>query len=111
MNIDEQIEVMQAYRDGKTIQVVTSVENFKDGKVQEFNKEADRGATRTFNFTYSKYRVKPEQREFWLVMSLSPGLPKPMARMTESGAKTTKNLRLAEGDACEIVHVREVIDE
>lgn len=111
MNIDEQIEVMQAYRDGKTIQVVTSVENFKDGKVQEFNKEADRGANRTFNFTYSKYRVKPEQREFWLVVSLSEAFPKPEVRWTEKSAKARKTARLSKGDACEIVHVREVIDE
>jgi len=110
MNIDEQIEVMQAYRDGKTIQVVTNVENFKDGKVQEFNKEADRGANRTFNFTYSKHRVKPVQREFWLVVSLSSTAPASVWWKQE-GARDMKKARLAQGDACEIVHVREVIDE
>lgn len=56
MDIDYMISVLQAYKDGQTVQWRT-----KGNTVWE-----DYVANIVFDFSIMEYRVKPEPREFWL---------------------------------------------
>ena len=55
MNIDEMIEVLQAFKDGKKILVLN-----REGKFVGINKDF-----LSWNFGDNTYRVKPEPREFY----------------------------------------------
>lgn len=59
------IEVMQAYLDGKTIQVAYANKN----KWSDIDQEE----LPTWQFGDFQYRIKPEPREWWIHINISPG--------------------------------------
>ena len=91
------INVLDAYRDGKTIEV-------KSMGLGSSNRWEDLTAPASFNFGFDRYRVKPEQREFWIKVT-SSGHPVDSCVDYDSF-----DLDIDEKDF-KIIKVREVIDD
>ena len=91
MTIDEMIEVLQAYKDGKTVQI-----RRKGGwHDMDFDSECI--------FGFVNYRVKPEPFECW-VNQFSSGLAYgPWLTYEEAKKWATGSIRT--------IHMREVVDE
>jgi len=91
MNHDEMIEVIQAHKDGKTIQL----RHKNQPKWVDFSKPL-------WNFDNTDYRVKPEPREFYIDLNsngtVQCGLP---VRASDGSASSL---------ASETIKVREVIE-
>jgi hypothetical protein len=95
----ERIEVMQAFVDGKEIQV-------RERGVDEW--ESVSGPS--WNWYSNEYRIKPEPREIWIVET--PAYPRTYTR----GFKTRKEADvamcelIARGNPATLIHYREVME-
>jgi hypothetical protein len=65
MTHDEMIEVIQAHKDGKVIQVNTDGAYSSDGPNRGWLDAIERELM--WNFELNDYRVKPAPKEYWMV--------------------------------------------
>ena len=91
--VKEKIEVMQAFEDGKQVEVTIS------GKSKWFN-----CGEPTWNWVASDYRVKPEPVEFWMNLYPDGDWGRHYESKNEAIAGSSKN-------CLRTIRVREVIEE
>jgi len=104
MSIDEQIAILQAYKEGKTI-----VCSNKEHPILGFETDIKRGGSHySFNFADIEYSVKPEPREFWIVI---PEAGDQTIYSDEGAANLLFSTLSSRGISTKIIHVREVTGE
>ena len=103
MNIDEQIAVLQAYKEGRTIYC----KNKNDAGAFGVNIEED-GTHFLFDFDNFENTIISEPREFWIVKSA--GIVKRICMSEEEALRFTGQHKTLK-PGVEIIHVREVTGE
>lgn len=94
MNIPEMIEVLQAAKDGKEIQIWSPT--LQEWVVPFEDKP-------NWNFAQCDYRVKPELREWWI--NIYPGCGIGVLHDTQADADA-----YSKPERLECIHIREVLD-
>ena len=104
MNIDEQIAVLQAYKEGKTVYCT----NRNNGRSFVVNIK-EHGIDYLFDFVVYDIGIKYEPREFWIAVDVRGN--KAAFDSADAASVFLTQTRLIDRANTQIIHVREVTGE